>query len=108
MHTGIGDLDMKLLKIENDHGYFLLNEGQYQTVDKVTKEDILRLINLTLEQEGSELDPYDEVALKNQAEQIVYKSLSRKLIELQSRRQEFIDESERLYLSEYNKYHADI
>jgi hypothetical protein len=50
------------------------------------------------------LEPYDEEKLKNQAHQVVYKSIYSNLKALEDRRQEFIDESERLYLEDYKKY----
>jgi hypothetical protein len=52
-------------------------------------------------------DPYTEDNLRNQAHQIVYKSIVEKLQELQTRREAFTDESERLYLAEYERYQTD-
>jgi len=98
---------MKLLKIENNIGLFLDGSGQYTPVDKISKEDILRLVNFTLDKEAAEFDPYDEDALKHQAHQIVYKSIVEKLRSLKDRRQKFTDESQRLFLSEYEKYRGD-
>ena len=95
--------DMKLLSIENNLGLYLSETGQYNPVDKITKEDLLRLVNLTL-QEDVEFDAYDENAIKNQAHQIVYKSVFEKLRGLRDRKKEFKDESERLYLKEYERY----
>ena len=95
---------MKLLKIEDDLGYFLDNQGMFATVDKITKEDLLRIVNIILEEEVVEFDDYNDELLKNQAHQIIYKSLFEKFRGLRERRQEFIDESERLYLQEYEKY----
>ena len=97
---------MKLLSIEDGKGLFLGESGKFFPIDKITKEDILRLLNLTL-QDSVELDEYEEQALKNHAHQIVYKSLYEKLRDLQKRRQEFKDQSERLFLKEYEKYKAD-
>jgi hypothetical protein len=54
------------------------DSGQYNTVDKITKEDLLRLVNLTLK-DDVEFDEYDENAIKNKAHQIVYKSIVEKL-----------------------------
>jgi hypothetical protein len=98
-----GDVDMQLLKIENNLGQFLDSAGNYQPIDRITKEDLLRLVDLTLKEEV-EFDEYDEEKVKNQAHQIVYKSIYDKLRELRGRKREFIDESERLYLTEYEKY----
>jgi hypothetical protein len=101
-----GGKDMKLLKIEDSLGHFLMDSGQYNEVDKITKEDLLRLVNFTLE-EDVDFDTYDEKSIKNHAHQIVYKSVFEKLRDLKDRKQEFIDESERLFLKEYEKYRAD-
>jgi len=94
---------MKLLKIEGNLGYYRDDQGEFSLVDKITKEDLLRLVKLTLDKEV-EFDEYDDEDLKNQAHQIVYKSIFEKLRGLRERRQEFIDESERLYLQEYERY----
>jgi len=94
---------MKLLKIENNLGYFLNNHGEFDAMDKVTKEDLLRLVKLTLEEEV-EFDEYNDEALKNQSHQIIYKSIFEKLLKLRDRKEEFIDKSERLYLQEYERY----
>jgi hypothetical protein len=94
---------MKLLKIEGDLGYYHDDHGKFAPIDKITKDDLLRLVNLTLDEEV-EFDEYKDEYIKNHAHQIVYKSISEKLRGLKERRQEFIDESERLYLQEYERY----
>lgn len=101
----IGEAGMKVLKIENSQGHFLTDEGDYETVDKIDKAILLRLVNLALE-DNFEIDVYDEGELKNQAHQIIYKSISEKLNDLHQKRNQFRDESERLYLDEYEKYKA--
>lgn len=95
--------DMKVLKIENHQGYFLTEKNSYDTVDKLDKAILLRLVNLALE-DDFEIDRFDEAELKNQAHQVIYKSISEKLNELHQKRNQFRDESERLYLDEYEKY----
>lgn len=98
-----GGVDMKLLKIDNNLGHFLDGSGEFQPIDRITKEDLLSLVDLTLNEEV-EFDEYDEEKIRNQAHQIVYKSIHEKLRSLRDRKQEFIDESERLYLAEYERY----
>ena len=95
---------MKLLEIKDNKGYYCDDQGEFATVDKITKDDILRLVNLTLGEEEVEFDEFSDDNLKNQAHKIIYKSIFEKLQELKKRRQEFKDESERLYLSEYKIY----
>ncbi len=95
---------MKLLKIEDNVGYYRDDQGKFAQVNKITKEDLLRLVDLTLGEEEIEFDEYNDENLNNQAHQIIYKSIFDKLQGLKKRRQEFIDESERLYLQEYERY----
>ncbi len=97
---------MKLLKINEKNGQFLDDSGGFQPIDKIKKEDLLRLLKLVIEKDVS-FDEYDESQIKNQAHQIVYKSVFDKLKDLNLKKQKFIDESERLYLKDYEKYKAD-
>ena len=97
---------MKLLKTDNNQGHFLGEDGAFAPVDKITKEDLLRLVELTLTEEV-EFDEYDSEVVKNQAHQILYRSIYEKLCGLRERKQEFTDESERLYLQEYEKYREE-
>lgn len=98
---------MKLLKIDDSHGHFLDNKGEYRPIDKIDKEGLLRLVGWTLNEETVEFDDYNEDALKNQAHQIIYKSVVQKLQNLRKRRQAFLDESARLFLEDYEKYRDD-
>lgn len=95
---------MKLLKIENCCGHFRLENGDYSPVDKISKDDLLRLVNASLSEEDVEFDTYDESMIQNHAHQVIYKSVVRKLQSLRERKQEFVDESARLYLEDYEKY----
>src|SRR4051812_20484016 len=95
---------MKLLKVSENAGHFLKADGTYEVIDRIEKEDLLRLVDRTLDEDEFELDEYDEQAVKNQAHQVIYKSIAQKLTELRKRREEFIDESARLYLEEYERY----
>lgn len=94
---------MKLLKTDGTQGYFVNESGEFKPVDKITKEDLLRLVNHTLEG-PVELDEYSDDTVKNEAHRIIYKNVFEKLRGLQERREEFIDQSARLFLSDYEKY----
>ena len=95
---------MKLLKIGENIGEFLDAGGQYRSIDKIAKDDLLRLVDRTLHEDEFHFDPYDERAIKNQAHQVIYKGILQKLIDLRKRRQEFVDESARLFLDDYERY----
>lgn len=94
---------MKALKIESHQGFFLTAEKNYTTVDKIDKDALLYLVNAALDDEF-EIDQYDDENLKNQVHQIIYKSISEKLNALHQNRNQFRDESGRLFLDEYEKY----
>ena len=97
---------MKLLKISENLGQFLAVNGDYSSIDKINKDDLLRLLDCILGEGEVELDPYDDQLIKNQAHQVIYKSIFQKLFDLRKRKQEFVDESARLFLDEYERYRA--
>lgn len=104
MRTKKGGKDMQLLKVSENLGYFQLADGGYSQIDNINKEDLLRLVGHVLNEDAVEMDPYDEQTLKNQAHQVIYKSIFQKLTGLRDRRREFIDGSARLFLEEYENY----
>ena len=95
---------MKLLKIDEHAGHFLNAAGGYTEIDQIKKEDLLRLTNLTLHEDVAEFDQYDVALVKHQAHQVIYKSVYLKLTQLQARKKEFLDESARLFLEDYERY----
>ena len=97
---------MKLLRIENSSGQYRDKDGEYRPVDKLNKEGLLHLVNTVLAEGTVDFDEFDDSLIKNQAHQIVYKSVFRKLHDLRKRRSEFVDESKRTFLEVYEKYRA--
>jgi len=95
---------MKLLKVSDNGGHFLAAGGNYASIDKINKDSLLWLVERTLHEDEFEVDSFDDQAIKNQAHQVIYKSVVQKLVDLRKRRQEFVDESARLFLEEYEKY----
>jgi len=98
---------MKLLSVRDNCGHYRNENGDFNPIDKIGKEDLLRLVNWVLHEDKVEFDPYDEKTIKNQAHQIIYKSVIRKLQDLRDRKQKFLDESARIYLDDYQKYRDD-
>lgn len=95
---------MKLLKINNNCGYFRIGNDDYKEIDVLGKDELLSLVNWTFHEDTIEFDEYDETILKNQTHQIIYKSVYNKLKDLRQRRQEYMDEAAQLYLVDYTKY----
>lgn len=99
---------MKILKAENNQGHFLNKDADFSPIDQITKEDLLRLADLVLEQDDVEFDPYADEVIKNEAHRILYKNILEKLEELQGRREEFVEQRNRLYREAYEKYQQDL
>lgn len=97
---------MKLLRIDGNSGQFLADDQTFHGIDKITKEALLWIMERVLDGSG-ELEEYDEERIKNQAHQVVYKSVYGNLKALEDRRKEFVDEAERLYLEDYKRYVED-
>lgn len=95
---------MKLLRITDNLGQFLAANGDHTPIDKLAKDDLLRLVGHVLDDEQIEMDEYDSQAIKNHAHQVIYKSVHQKLADLRNRRREFTDESSRLFLEAYESY----
>ena len=94
---------MKNLKIESNKGFFLRGT-EWVDIVNITKEDLLALVKSALEDEHFEIDPYDEGALPNPAQKIVYKHVSQQLQDIHDRREEFMEKQRSMYKESYEKY----
>lgn len=94
---------MKILKIENNNGFFCASGGEFISIDKLDKENLLKLVEYALTKEV-EMDNYDPEILKNEAHKIIYRSVHKKLQELIARKDEFFDKSEREFYETYENY----
>jgi hypothetical protein len=95
---------MKLLKADDNQGYFLIEGDEFSLIDQITKEDLLRLAELVLEEDEVEFDPYDDEVIKNEAHRILYGNILEKLEELRARREEFVEQRDGLYREAYEQY----
>ena len=55
-----GNKIMQILKIENNQAKFSLDGVNFTSIDKITKESILSLINIVLDKDEIEMDEYNE------------------------------------------------
>lgn len=95
---------MKILRINNKKGEYSVNGVDYKPIDIISKEDILKMIDL-LTTEDCELDELtDDKMLPNQAHLIIYKNLFQKFNELLNSKSYFYDLREKTYLDAINKY----
>lgn len=101
---------MKFLTIENGQAMYSVDpmHAASNKIDQMTKEDLLKLIDLCVTEDCFEMDDYDESILHNKAHQIIYKNIYQKLDELRKNRDRFSDEKTSLYRSAISKYMTEI
>ena len=96
---------MIYLKIENGKGYFLNEKENLQEIHEICKEDLLRLLDSATDSDTDfEMDEMKDGNIQNEAHRIIYDSLYRKFKALLENKNQFIDESERLYKEALQKY----
>ena len=94
---------MKYLKIEDNKGYFLSVSDRWIEIDKISKEDLMYLLDKAVN-ENFEMDIYVEENIQHKAHQIVYKSIYEKFSELIENKNVFIDECDSLFKAAIEKY----
>lgn len=94
---------MKHLRIKFQNGEFL-REANWLVVTEITADDVLNLAKAAVKEDDFEVDSYNEAALPNPAQRIIYQKISEQLISLHARRQEFLDETRNIYQDAYEKY----
>jgi len=100
--------NMKCLKIEDDKGFFLRQNGEMGQVDKMTKDDVLYLLNLATASDNLfEMDSLQEQDILNEAHRIIYRNLYSKFSELLENRTRFAEESASIYKEAIEKYQAN-
>jgi hypothetical protein len=94
---------MKYLKIENNKVFYLNNNSESNEIDKISKEDLMNLLNKAVESDF-EMDEYKEENIANKAHQIIYKNIYEKFKNILDNKTRFKDESQRLYKDALDKY----
>lgn len=100
---------MKYLKIDNNKGYFLQkseSEEVWIEIDKISKEDLMHLLNKATEEEFS-MDDYSEELLSHKAHQIVYKNIHEKFSHLVENKNIFRDECDNQFVEALAKYQEE-
>jgi hypothetical protein len=95
---------MEYLKIQDNKGLFYREGEGMVEVNRMTKDDLCKLVRLALSSEEFEMTPYDEALLQNPAHKTIYSHIYRQLLEISGRKQEFNAEINSLYKEAYDKY----
>jgi hypothetical protein len=94
---------MKHLRINNRQGEFLRG-NEWVVITEIIADDILNLARAAVTEEDFETDSFDDSALLNPAQKIIYQKISEQLMSLHARKQEFIDETRNVFQDAYDKY----
>ena len=94
---------MKYLKIENNKGFYCLEQDDWKEIDRINKDDLMALIDKVIETDF-EMDEFNQENIANRAHQIIYNNLYSKFIELLENKNRFKDEAGQLYINALRKY----
>src|SRR5690554_2471843 len=97
---------MKILKIENNVGYFINENSKYKEIHEITKEDIYFLIKLSIEKVVT-FDDYEEEKINRPDHKIIYNKISEKIKIIIRDRETLVSNKEMLFKSALEKYKID-
>ncbi|MCY4576943.1 MAG: hypothetical protein OXB96_00715 [Candidatus Kaiserbacteria bacterium] len=103
---GVIKNDMRYLKIKNDQGFYW-DGKEDREIDKINKDDLLKLLNAAETDEFS-MDPYDDSLIKNKAHQIIYENIHSKITQFLDEKDQFKNQVDGLYKEAIRKYSADV
>lgn len=97
---------MKYLEINNNKVFFFNESEEKKPIDLISKEDVMYILEKSLE-DDYEFDPYDDEKIGNQAHNIIYKEISKKIQNMIKSKGALKDEVDSLYKDAWLKYCKD-
>ena len=94
---------MKCLKIEDNQGWCLGDDGQFKSIESIDKSDLMFLLDKAIDGEF-EMDPFDEAAIGHAAHRVIYRDIHERFLEFLKNTTRFKDESEQIYRAAFEKY----
>lgn len=77
---------MKVLEINNNHGWYVLN-GQSNPIIDINKDDILKLLDVLYSNEKIIMDSIDDGhSILNEAEKVIYENIYKYFIEFNNKK----------------------
>lgn len=96
---------MNYTKIDKLGVYFRLNEGMdWKPISDIQGDDLITLLEKALDEDEFELAEYDTKQIKNEAQNIIYKSVYEKISEIRNDRENILDEHLQRYSEVIDKY----
>lgn len=99
---------MKHLIIKDEKAYYSINGTDTVLIEQIGKQDILDLLKAAIEDEAFEIDEYKEEAIKNPAQNIIYKHIYEKFSDLLDNKQSIMQTAESKYKDAFEKYSGDL
>jgi hypothetical protein len=104
VHIKKGEETMKYLKLEENRGLYTINGDEWKVIDKINKDDLMKLLDLAISSEEFEMDEHDKDRIRNPVHEIIYSNIYIKFKEVLNNKVRFKDESERMYKEAIDKY----
>lgn len=96
---------MNYTKIDNSNVYFRLNEDMdWKQISEIQGDDLIVMLEKALGEEEFEIAEYDNELIKNEAHNIIYKSIYEKIYEIRQDRENILDENLQRYSDVIDKY----
>lgn len=89
---------MKILKIENEKALFLNKKDEYESVTKMDRDDLFRILDIIYEKIEYDIDEYnDNVSIVNPAEKIIYEQIVSQLTQFVANVESLTSEINEIY-----------
>ena len=96
---------MNYTKIDKSSVFFRLNEVMdWKPISDIEGDDLITLLEKALEEDEFELIEYNNELIKNEAHNIIYKSIYEKISEIRNDRENILDEHLQRYSEVIDKY----
>ncbi len=96
---------MNYTKIDNNSVFFrLLETDEWKSISEIQGNDIIILLEKCLEDESFKMVEYDSDSIRNEAHNIIYKSIYTKIQEILLDKKNILDENSQRYKKIIEKY----
>ncbi|WP_052255263.1 hypothetical protein [Salinicoccus sp. YB14-2] len=101
-----GEQDMTYLKIDNSGKalFYETNKEQYISIVEITVDDIYKILDAVIEEEGFCMSDFQEREIVNPAEKIIYQHLYQQIERVKAEKTDIIDRIEQKFKEAEDKY----
>lgn len=96
---------MNYIKIEGNSVHFRLKEeDEWKAISEIQGMDILALLKASIENDEFQIDEYKDELIRNEAHNIIYKSIYEKINEIIINKENILDENSQRYKDIIEEY----